>query len=273
MSVYNKNGVEINALYAKSGSGIATAYGSDGEIVFPGIDPTDYNFKIMSFNNQSWTGLSGWSYIGAAILSYGCDIVGTQESHTTTYMTNAGYSYCEVSSTQSGNIVWSKQAVTDVTSASFTSNHYAGKRGYQKMKTTINGKTVAIYNTHLETSTMPQYQYAQVQELIDMLEDEEYFILTGDLNMDGHNQSDSQYLNVIKPFIDAGFNVANCSSRFGFNGTWTNGTTAAGPWNPCDNVITSSNIRLANFVVDMTKVELDTGLTIDHLPVIAYLKV
>lgn len=275
MSVYNATGDKLNVVYSKNGDVLNSAYSANGQQIFPDIDPTDYNFKVMSFNNQSWTGLSGWSYIGSAIENYDADIIGTQESHSNTNLTNLGYVYTALGSVYGvQNIVFSKHVLSDILEKKYDTNRTSGQfRTYQKMYFTFNGKTIAFFNTHLETSGMESYKVAQAQELFEAVQNEESFIITGDFNTVCKSVNDTEYTTIMKQFVDAGYNVANCSPQWGFNDTWTDGTTASGTWYPCDHIITSSDIQMSNVVVDRTKVELDTGLTIDHLPIIAYLKI
>lgn len=276
MAVYDKNGNELSYIYDKNGNALTYGYDRHGNVIYSIIDPTDYNFKVMTLNVQSWTGTNGWDYISPVFANYDVDVIGTQESSLNNNLVNLGYPYTAVSSSPNTNVVFSKYALSDITSKSFDSNHYAGKRGYQKMYITFNGKRVALFNAHLETSSGSMYQYPQVQELVQAMGEEEYAILTADLNANCDTFTDAQYVNVIKPFVDAGFNLSNCNKRFGINNTWTDSTggdETVDNWAPCDNIITSSNIQIANAVVDRSKIELDTGLVIDHLPLIAYLKI
>lgn len=274
MSVYNATGDKLNVIYDKDGDVLNSAYSVNGQQIFPDIDPTDYNFKIMSFNNQSWTGLSGWSYMGSAIENYDADIIGTQESHSNTNLTNLGYVYTATGSVAPGNIVFSKHVLSDISEKKYDTNRTDTQfRTYQKMYFTFNGKTIAFFNTHLATSSYESHKVAQAQELFEAVQNESSFIITGDFNTVCKSVNDTEYTTIMKQFVDAGYNIANCSPQWGFNDTWTDGTTVSGTWYPCDHIITSSDIQMSNVVVDRTKVELDTGLTIDHLPIIAYLKI
>lgn len=273
MPTYDKNGQLVYNAYKKDGTIAQYGFDRNGNLIFPNIDPTDFNFKVMTFNVQSWSGINEWDYINSIFEDYDVDIIGSQESKSNSELTALGYTYKATGSEPNTNIVFSKHELSDITSKSYDANHYEGKRGYQKMYFTFNGKRIALFNTHLETHTGTTYQYPQAQELFDAVSEEEYFIITGDLNTVCESVNDAQYINVVKPFVDAGYNVANCCKRFGFNDTWTSGTYASTSWYQPDNIITSANITMANMVVDMTKVELQTELAIDHLPVIAYLKI
>lgn len=273
MPTYDKNGQLVYSAFKKDGTIARQGYDRQGNLIYPNIDPTDYNFKVMTINNQAWTGLNAWQYIGSIFEEYDVDIIGSQESHTNSNLTALGYTYRAISEKQSGNIVFSKHELSDITSKSYDVNMYADKRGYQKMYFSFGGKRIALFNSHLETHSNTSYQYPEAQELFEAVSEEEYFILTADLNTVCKSVNDAQYINIVKPFVDAGYNVANCSKRFGFNDTWTSGTYTSTSWYQPDNIITSANITMANMVVDQTKIELATDLAIDHLPVIAYLKI
>lgn len=273
--IYNISGNIQSIIYGNDGAVTNRAYNVNGAQVFPDIDPSDYNFKVMTFNIQSWTGINSWEYIGPIFTNYDVNIIGMQEAHTSNNLTNLGYIYNAVGVGPNSNIVYSKSVLSDISSKSYDANHYEGKRGYQKMYITANGKQIAVFNTHLETSTATQWQYPQAEELFNAVSQEEYFILTGDLNTICQNVNDPSYINIVKPFVDAGYNVANCSPQWGFKNTWTGGTTAEGVWHATDNIITSANIQMSNVVVDTTKIAIaeQNELVIDHLPLIAYLKI
>ena len=273
MAIYNKQGSLLARAYGIRGSDLNLAYDIEKEIVFHKIDPTDYNFKVMSFNVQSWTGLSAWQYVGSIFQNYDVDVVGLQETSSLSSLGTLGYNYSAFGSTRGANTVAAKIPLVNPTEKSYDQNHYEGKRTYQRMEVAFNGKTIAIYNTHLETSGMESIKVAQAKELFDAAVLDEYFIILGDFNTACKSTNDAEYTAIMKQFVDAGCNIANCSPQWGFNDTWTDGTDYSAVWYPCDHVITSQNISMANVVIDQTKVELGTGLAIDHLPVIAYLKI
>ena len=78
---------------------------------------------------------------------------------------------------------------------------------------------------------------------------------------------------MIKPFIDAGYNVANCSDQHGFIDTWTNGKDTTGTWYPHDNIITSADFTMSNVRRDTTKIT-EAAIQdkiIDHVPLICEL--
>lgn len=141
---------------------------------------------------------------------------------------------------------------------------------FETALTAINGKIVNIINTH--NNYRPQYQQPEITQILSVVSDMEYFILCGDFNVNLSTESttDEQYTINIKPFIDAGYNVCNCSEE------WIPtyfGTSSATGGKFTDNIITSSNIEIVDLYADTSK--LTDGITdkIDHLPLIATLRV
>ena len=276
MSIYNVSGNNINIIYDISKNLLTKAYDQNGIQIFPSIDPSDYNFKVMSFNNQAWTGGNAWEYTGPIIADYDVDIIGMQESRVSANLSNLGYVYSAIGSQSNDNVVVSKYTLSSITEKKYDENRTdTAGRSYQKMYFTFNGKTVALFNTHLETSGYEAYKVAQAHELFEAVQNEDYFIITGDFNTVCKSVNDTEYTTIMRQFVDAGYNVANCSPQWGFKDTWTDGKTVSGTWYPCDHVMTSANIQISNVVVDTTKIAIceANDLVIDHLPIIAYLKI
>ena len=162
MAIYDKNGNEVEICYKADGTRALYAFNKDGEQVYPPIDPTDYNLKVMTYNVQGWAGLNAWQYSSIIFNKYDADIIGTQESSVNSNLVNLGYPYTAQGPAPNSNVVFSKYQLSDITSNSYDSDHYAGKRGYQKMYFTFEGKRIALFNTHLETASGSMYQYPQV---------------------------------------------------------------------------------------------------------------
>ena len=274
MSVYDYIGTKLQSINDLSGEAIIYAYDLIGNKIFPDYDPTDFNLKVMSFNNQSWTGLSAWTYMESVFEDYDVDIIGTQESHSNSNLVSLGYTNTATGS--AGEIVFSKYQLNNITEKKYeTTRSDTIGRWYQKMFFTFDNKTIAFFNTHLEASGYESHKVAQAAELFNAFQNEEYFIITGDFNTVCKSVNDTEYTTIMKQFIDARYNSANCSNQFGFNDTWTSGSTASGTWYPCDHIITSENIEIHNVIVDTTKIDAasQTGQSIDHLPIIAFLKI
>ena len=64
MSVYNKNGIALNAVYDKSGAELQSAYNKSGEVIFTASEP-QYDYDDYSITNLF--SLSGSNYQGFAV--------------------------------------------------------------------------------------------------------------------------------------------------------------------------------------------------------------
>ena len=246
---------------------------------------TTHDLTVMTFNNQGWTGInSDINLMNSIFEKYKPDIVGFQEYcigysiggvHTDDYVKSicpdlfVGPPDYEIVC----NAIASKYELTEPTATSYASQ--AGNlRYYQKSYIFVNGIKIAVFNTHLEMTSNYSYKKAQTLEIVAVCAQEDNFILIGDFNTNVKSPEDAAYADFVKPFVDAGFNLANCSEKFGYMNTWTSGTTADhSSWCPADNIITSPNIRIDRAFVDRAKIEADTGKVIDHLPVVAYLTI
>ena len=144
--------------------------------------------------------------------------------------------------------------------------------GFERAYVNVNGKRICIINTWLDSNDRYwDNRKEEVAQLLDYIATEPYFVLMGDFNVDCPNGVDEDhYIDFIKPFVDAGYNVCNNAIR---NGAFIhiptyyrrNGTSEA-----LDQIITSSNITVENVFIDRTK--LDDQITedkIDHVPFIA----
>lgn len=150
-------------------------------------------------------------------------------------------------------------------------NSTEGKRGYQKTILNVCGKRVILVNTHLETQEYVRGK--QAEELFNLVKDEEYFIISGDLNVACKSITDADYISVIKPFVDIGCNLANCTEETGFINTWTSSTTDMTEGYPTDNIITSGNITFDELIFDYHKLSYGGDTEIDHIPIFAVLSV
>ena len=280
MPVFDVIGNEVQSVYDSSGRTTTSVYDACGNYIPVGNDDPN-SLVVMSFNIQRWTGINSNADIVDSILQkYNPDIVGFQEYDTAKTLDNidvaawlkSRFAYLEVGGTKITNYtkaVASDLALQDATTVYYAT--YAESRSYQKMYITLNQKRVAVLNTHFDVGTE---RISQAKELFDAVASEEYFIIIGDLNTLCTSTADSDYINIVKQFADAGYNLANCSEEFGFINTCTAGTTVtADDWKPRDHIITSANITIDNVIADTTKIDANTGLTIDHIPLIAYMTI
>lgn len=272
MAVYEKNGTQISPIYDVNGTLLNQAYDIDRNPLLQ----NESNFTVMSYNVQWFSGLNSNKSMQESILAeYNADIIGLQELGSSmpsigTELLSA-YHYITLGNQYNKTGIASKCALENVVSATFT--HQSGEtRGYQKAYFTALGKNICWVNTHLETSSHEAAKVAQAQEVFGLVQDEPYFIITGDFNTVCKSVYDTEYTTIMKQFIDAGYNSANCSAQHGFIDTWTSGSTASGTWYPCDHIITSSNILINSVVADQRKIAIaeQTGQSIDHLAFVAY---
>ena len=165
------------------------------------------------------------------------------------------YQYSCGTTIYNGKHVASKTALTDMTVNNFSNG--AGRQ-YVKGYTTINDKKVCIINAHLSFDNPGVNRTAEIQELISVMNNEDYVILAGDFNV--YEVTEFQL------FTDAGYTVAN-GGEFGEFETWPNfGNTSSAYPNKCiDNIIVSPNIAMLN-------VECDRRDLSDHAMLVAELQ-
>lgn len=276
--IYDINGNNLLAAYDKNKKELLQVYDINGN----GLIEFLSTLVVMSYNVQKFSGLNANISMQKSIVDiYKPDIVGMQELGANTTLPSVGatvfenylYQYLGPDIVNRPGIV-SKINLANVTSTEFMSQANE-HRGYQKAYFERNGKTICWVNAHLETSSNEAIKVAQAGEIFSIVQNEPYFIITGDFNTTCKSVNDAEYTTIMKQFVDAGYNVANCSEQFGFTDTWTSGSTASGTWYPCDHIITSVNIEMDRVIVDTTKIDIasQTGQSIDHLPIIAYLTV
>lgn len=275
--IYNINGNSLNMAYDINGDQLSQAYDINGNTLMQ-----TSNLTVMSYNVQWMTGINSDSSMQAEILdTYNADVIGFQEfqypnsstvpSWVSTLLPNH---YINMGNYGNKNAFATKYAMSDFVTVPHTEQTMDGQ-SYSTATITVDDKEVFIVVSHLTTSTYETQKVAQAKEIYDALQGHERFILVGDFNTVCKSTSDTEYTTIMKQFIDAGYNSANCSAQHGFNNTWTSGSTATGTWYPTDQIITSANILISNVVVDQRKIAVaeQTGQSIDHLPIIAYLYV
>jgi endonuclease/exonuclease/phosphatase family metal-dependent hydrolase len=285
MAFFDVSGRLVNSGITLSGDAVVTGFDVNGGVINAGNEGN--NLVVMSYNIQRWTKINADEEIVSSIFDkYNPDIVGFQEYQPSktlggtdigTYLQNR-WAYLEVGDTKINDYtkaVSSRLELKDATTVYYTV--YSESRSYQKMYVEYGGKRIALFHTHLDfdyqgSPTTPKCK--QIKELFDAVANEEYFIAFGDFNTCCTSTADADYINMMKQFVDAGYHCANCSDQHGFFNTWTDGTTLTdGLWEQTDNVITSANILIDKVVIDTTKADANTGMVIDHFPLVAYLTI
>ena len=282
MAVYDISGDNINLIYDDDGDALAQAYDTDGNIVYTAEPPT---LKVMTYNVQYFSKINSQSAMQSEIIQkYAPDIIGLQEIGGGTMPSVGvnvlnGYQYQVLGIQTNKTALASKIALEDATSAIFA-NQGSETRGYNKAYIDFLGKRICWLNAHLEVSNATP-RYAQMAELFAMAEQEQYCILTGDFNQYSNSTASSDWQNMYKQFVDAGYHLANCEDNDHFVWTYSSKSTATGlddttafyAPNCPDNIIASSNINIINVSFDDTKLSYLNGQTIDHIPIIAELQI
>lgn len=288
MSIYDVNATELYSAYDLNGNTISNAYDVNGNLIFTGSGAV--RFRVMSYNVQWFSNLNSDVTIqNEAFVTQAPDIVGVQEmtrgsSYPTidgipanTYLREKGFTYVNMASSMDNKVaIATKYPTTYFTETLYTEQ---GTQGYVKCYVNIGGKQIAFYNTHLipyHGETQLAIRASQIQRLLTDIANEETFILTGDLNTDlCFDTTGTDYINVIKPMIDAGYNVANCNPNGdGFMPTWSNSTDFTTNLYNLDNIVTSSDITMVDVWRDMYKISHNPNeYAIDHIPLLADLEI
>lgn len=283
MAIYNKDGVVISSCYDVDGLIQNVAYDVDGDIVFP----TESNLKVMTYNVQWFTGINSQLSMQQSIINnYDADIIGIQEISKNGNIPSVGqtvlspYQYQQLSNHKNYIAMMSKIPLSNIVIADYVNQdpndmtQYNETRAYMIAEISVAGKTITWINTHL--CLTPEYKYLQMKEVFDIMETKEYAIVTGDFNISDYEAiSDPKWVNMIKQFVDAGYNIAN-NRPTGHTNTYTSAATAsslADLTKPHDDIIVSGNINILSVVFDTTKFSYLNGSAIDHIPISVVLQI
>ena len=237
-------------------------------------------FGVMSYNCGGWYNGSGTvippedfdEYIdanNAIIKRYLPDIMCIQEYHTNValgktaddYILNKFYKNKETANgntTYQGKAICSNRTIEDFETITFTDSDVGQTRDYAKCYMYLNGRKVCIISAHL--SLDDSACESNCDELLAAIQNEPYFIICMDANVNTVDHSTPLYINTIKKFVDAGYNVANDGDYVTYP-----------PTTALDEIITSSNITIKSAMADTQKYDLSQGS--DHYPLIAYVEV
>lgn len=255
------------------------AYNVDGNAIHPDT------VTLMTYNVQMWNGINSQAAMQNAIIAkYKPDLIGMQELANVTTLPTIGqnmlsdYQVKQLSNHKNKIMLVTKdKPLSNLVIADFEhqdpedATRYNETRAYMKADITINGKTVTLINTHLCYLT-PSVMYQQMAEVFALAEQCERVILFGDFNTPAITEQSDGYINMYKQYVDAGYNLANNSPAAGFHNTFTNATSAtslADLTSAPDTIIVSGNIEIVDVVFDTTKFSYLNGSTIDHIPVVA----
>ena len=284
MVIYNKDGNTVLTAYDKNGNIVLQVYDVNGNLI-----PLQYTeLRVMNYNVGQW-------YIGTtskvpvdkkaeyydihneAFSVNRPDIVMLQEALSTwcadgspaselldPYFDNIEGSR-NTTNYQGHYICTNGYPMTDYTVHNFTGASFGDCPAFESAKITVGGKDIYILNTHHNLND--SLAIMQTNQVLATVADMEYFILCGDFNTGAEMVGDYEYDTFLKPFVDAGYNLANCGVAWLY--TYYDTASPLGVRYKTDNIITSANIIIKDVYVDTTKLTADTGEKIDHIPLIA----
>lgn len=280
--IYSITGSQLSQAFDVEGNDLSTAYDVLGEIVFT------KTLKVMSFNVGSWYGYA--DKVPAEQASYyhsmydgifereDCDLIGIQEYYSMigSYNMNTDmvqffpyFYYVDRQSNPSkaGRAIGSKYQLSNTAEINFQAQQ-GEVRSFLTGTFQFGGKEIYLLTAHLALNR--ETLLAQIQELLDYLENKEYWILTGDFNINFDGAESQGYADLIEPFLNKGYHSAN-GTDFGFIKTFVlqDGTS----WRCLDNIFTSGNITITDAYRDETKLYATLPNGIDHLPLIATLTI
>lgn len=282
LSIYYINGSVLTQPYNLSGSPLSIAYNTDGNVIFP---DGPISLRVMSYNVGAWTAFGAnataenqetWYALQNSILSdEDSDLIGIQEyedaigSYSVPLMIRQYLPYLfdvDRVSGKAGRAIASKHPMYNAREINFA-NQNGEIRSYLIGDVSIGGKTIKFITAHLalDKSTIA----LQIQELLSAVESFDYWIVTGDFNINFPNVQSDGYSILIEPFLNEGYNVAN-GSDFGFIPTFSAKTPEQDTdWRYLDNIMCSSNIDITDVYVNRQKITDHAGYAIDHLPLVA----
>lgn len=258
------------------------------------IDGDLQTIKVMSYNVGNWYIGSGTNVPTAKKSEYeqlirdiltnnDCDIVAFQEywstfcADGTTAVSILDDYYSSIDTIDGTTTYMGKGICMNMVPKTKVTQSYTQQSGTHKRfrvnVVEINNHDVYIISCHLDWSNKT-IQYSQVQDLLNYVSDKDYFIICGDFNPTirvTEDRTGTDYINVAKPFIDAGYNMANWKNSFiatAFNGTGLDDSTSI---SCLDNIITSANILIFNVQTDIEKLIDNVLDKIDHIPIVATL--
>lgn len=247
---------------------------------------------VMSYNVQWFSGRNANVVMQDAIIrKFNPDIIGLQELREYTPAANdvsitsgmdvwstifKDYKYTHLAKEGNANYKGnaSKFKMTDIVDKAFDVSNDE-QRGYTKCYITINGKKICWINTHLSTTSSQADKIAQAHQIVELVENEPYFIVTGDFNT-RHEPELGEFNSIMKPFLDIGANTANFKAADNYIFTYCDGRDfSSGNKYPHDHIITSSNITIDKVFADDTKymsMFMDSN-PLDHVPLVAFLTI
>ena len=281
MAIYDVNGALLINAYDVNGNSLQSAYDVNGNQIF---SAAPLPLKIMTYNVGGWYTGSGGNvptekkseYLAlhtGMIEDNDPDVLVIQEylanfsadgtSAKTLLESLFPYVHTKTSGTYYGRAVCSKYPISDYTERTYTAE---SNRYFDSCIITVSGVPITIVDTHLGLTQANRD--SEIAQLIPFLQSWDRVICCGDYNTGIINSSSTEmYQSNIVPFINAGFNLANCNGDT-FLVTYSNEPTSTGT-SCLDNIITSQSVAIDNVYVDTTKLTDNIEDKVDHMPLIA----
>ena len=222
-----------------------------------GIADADYNAKIVKY--RQFFGDTKADIVGIQELPLYAKRTGSNETESTTALFNNWYSYKQTNMPYMG--LFSNIPISNQGFSTFTTG-----KTYDYFTVKIGDFSVYILNVHL-TPDNATSRSTEIGEILALVADKEYFIITGDFNLNPVDEQATQY----KRFTDEGYQLAN-TGWFGNWWTWSSDQTDFSNYdNPSgtvwyiDNIIISSNLHFKNVYCPNVYAQ----LTSDHIPCVA----
>lgn len=280
------NGNVIGSVFDLSGRQLTAAYDFYGNPIYSG----SVTLKIMTYNVGQWYYGSGtnvpadkdadyYALQNGMIQQINPDILCIQEywkqfsklPRTAISMLQQYFPFIHEQGGNNGyfgRCICSKYPITDYTVRSYSND---SNRYYDSCTVTANGIPITITNTHTDVNSQDKRD-GEITELISYLQTQSRFIACGDYNttISSDDKTTQAWIKNIKPYIDAGFSLANCNEEF----YYTCSDYPDGNWYGClDNVIVPSNAEILSAYVDETKRTDNLPERIDHMPFVVTVKV
>lgn len=275
MAVYNNNGLVLDSIWDSKGELLSEAYDVNGQLIYT-TEPTitEPTFSVMTYNIAVFTSRNTEEIIGNIVNMYNADLIGLQEVQKTSlspifHRVFSDYPYYSIGAQFNKDAIVSKYPLSDTIKQIYDYNTLETK-GYHKTYFEFQGKRICWFNTHLETTAGGAAKVTQAKQMHSLILDEEYFVITGDFNTICEDVTHSNYIDIMKPFIDKGCHSMNCSPESGFIDTWSDGWD----WEnydcyPCDHIIVSPTLKFTKTIFDKYKETVLTSEKLDHIPMYA----
>lgn len=292
--IYSKDGVQLSSAFSVNGTPLTSAFNIGGVQIFP----DELSLKVMTYNVGGWYNGTGQSVPAAydqlyydlqnGILSRNNPDILCIEEYRDAFTTGGRtalsvlqqyYPYIEAREGTTG--YWGHAICSKYPISSYTDYHYSNstERYYGKSVITVNGITLNVLVTHLDTDATKRD--AQSRELLAFAQTLTNVIACGDFNLHCHSKTDVFPVSGLvewesyRPWVEAGYHMANNDDVFGFIDTSYNSEYEW--WYGLDNIIVSPNITLTSVTTDRTKVTdpitSDPNWKIDHIPLIATMQI